>query len=155
LSSFCLFIFWWYWGWTQSSFARQAFYAWAILLVHCPYYSAGLHLFVFGSTGVWTQGFVLARQMTYHLGHVSNPFLFCYFLDRVLLVCPGQPGLRSYLCFPHSCGDRHILTLPSFLLVGIGSWGLFAWSCLEPDLPNSISQIPRSTDINHHAQFIL
>jgi hypothetical protein len=32
---------------------------------------------IFGSTGFWAQGFIPARQLLYHLSHISNPH-FCF-----------------------------------------------------------------------------
>jgi hypothetical protein len=50
---------------------------------------------VFFSTGVWSQGLILARQALYHLIHSSSSF-FCvgYFQDRVSRnTCPGWQTL--------------------------------------------------------------
>jgi hypothetical protein len=32
-----------------------------------------IYLFIFSGTGVWTQGFVLAKQVLYLLSHISSP----------------------------------------------------------------------------------
>jgi hypothetical protein len=44
--------------------------------------------FFFDGTRVWTQGFVLAKQMLYCLSHSSSPFFSGYF---------GDKGLEDYL----------------------------------------------------------
>jgi hypothetical protein len=33
----------------------------------------------FGGTGAWTQDFTLAKQVLYHLTHISSPFCSGYF----------------------------------------------------------------------------
>jgi hypothetical protein len=33
------------------------------------------YLFIFGETGVWTEGFAFAKQALYHLNHISSPKL--------------------------------------------------------------------------------
>jgi hypothetical protein len=35
--------------------------------------------------GVWNQGFVLTKQVFYHLCHITSSFCSCYFGDRGLL----------------------------------------------------------------------
>jgi hypothetical protein len=46
-----------------------------------------LFIYLFGSTGVWTQCLTLARQ---HLSHMSLPFFgFSYLLDKVLNILLG------------------------------------------------------------------
>jgi hypothetical protein len=42
-----------------------------------------------GSTGAWTQGFILARQVLFQLSHTFSHFCSGYFLDRVLLFAPA------------------------------------------------------------------
>jgi hypothetical protein len=49
------------------------------------------NFFCFGSTGVWTWGPVLAREVLYHFSHIPSPLCFCYFVDRFWAFCPGQP----------------------------------------------------------------
>jgi hypothetical protein len=46
-------------------------------------------------TGVWPQGFALARQALYCLSHSFSPFCSDYFADSVLLLCLRLPGLWS------------------------------------------------------------
>jgi hypothetical protein len=41
------------------------------------------------STGVWTQGLMVARKEFYHLSHVVALFCFSYFSGRVLHFCLG------------------------------------------------------------------
>jgi hypothetical protein len=46
--------------------------------------------FVFAGTGVWTQGFSLAKLLLWHLSHTSSPFYSGYFKDGVSwTICPG------------------------------------------------------------------
>jgi hypothetical protein len=48
--------------------------------------------FFFGETGVWTQGFVLAKQVVYHLSHTSGSFCSGHFGDRVSRSILGGGG---------------------------------------------------------------
>jgi hypothetical protein len=51
----------------------------------------GFFLF-FGWTGVWTQGFVLAKQVLYSLSYASSPFCSGCFEDGILrTICLGWP----------------------------------------------------------------
>jgi hypothetical protein len=65
---------------------------WMIALcLHVYFPSPGI-LFS-GGTGVWTQGFVLARQANYCLSHSScSLFNSGCFEDRILLFVPSWPG---------------------------------------------------------------
>jgi hypothetical protein len=55
----------------------------------------GFFLCVCG-TGVWIQGFALAKQALYHLSHTSSPFCSGYFGDLVSwTICPGWLQTRS------------------------------------------------------------
>jgi hypothetical protein len=63
------------------------FFIWLLLFSPPP-----LFFFFFCSTGVWTQGFILARQALYHLSHVPSPFGFDCFRNKVLLFARGRPG---------------------------------------------------------------
>jgi hypothetical protein len=45
--------------------------------------------FIFGSTGVWTQGLELTEPSLYNLSHVFEPFCFSYFLNKFSHSCPG------------------------------------------------------------------
>jgi hypothetical protein len=50
-----------------------------------------IHFFL-GETRVWTLGFVLAKQVLYHLRHTSRLFCSGYFRDGVsLTICPSWP----------------------------------------------------------------
>jgi hypothetical protein len=52
------------------------------------YYNDLNRLFLFS-----TQGFMLAKQVLYHLSHTSSPFWSGYFRDGVsLTIFPGWPG---------------------------------------------------------------
>jgi hypothetical protein len=75
--------------------------------------------FSFCSTGFWTWGLVLARQVLYHLTHTFSPFCLFYFSDRVLCFLPRAGlGLQSsYLCFPSSWGFRCAASSMAPLLV--------------------------------------
>jgi hypothetical protein len=79
---------WWevgqYWGWTQYSLARQAFYH----LSHSgqPHRLVFLSPF-FGETSVWTQGFMLAKQVLYS----SRFALVILEMGVSWTVCPGWP----------------------------------------------------------------
>jgi hypothetical protein len=45
----------------------------------------------------------------------KDPFSFRYFLNRLLHVCPEQPGAQSsYLLFPHSWNDECAQPCPAF-----------------------------------------
>jgi hypothetical protein len=62
--------------------------------------------YLFGSSGVWTQGLTLARQVLYCLSHAPNPFCFS---DRTLNFCPELAWTLcllhcwDYSCIPHIC----------------------------------------------------
>jgi hypothetical protein len=80
-------------------------------------------LFVFqGSTRVWNQCFLLARQVLYHLSHVPSSFWFRCFFNRVLCLCPSWPGLwSSYSVFLLSWDGRYMPLHLGFYWLG---WGL-------------------------------
>jgi hypothetical protein len=68
-------------------------------------FSGQIFVCLFGGTGLWTQGLVLAKHVFFHLSH----FCFGYFWGRVSHLCPLWPGLwSSYLYFLHSWDDRCI-----------------------------------------------
>jgi hypothetical protein len=74
-------------------------------LIFCIHVILWQNFFLFCSIGVWTQGFVLAKQMLYHLSHTSSPFCSGYFGDGSLM--NYLPGLASncdppHLSFPRS-----------------------------------------------------
>jgi hypothetical protein len=67
-----------------------------------------------------------------------QPFFLYYFFNRVSHLCWDQPRLQfSYLCFLHSCNDRHAPVCPAFYWL---TWGLMhffprlASNCHPPDL---------------------
>jgi hypothetical protein len=73
---------------------------------------------------VWNQD--LARQMLYHLSHISS---FSYFSNRVLYLCLGWPGPQfSYFCFLCSWDDKMSTTVSIFLC----GWDRVSWTfCLD------------------------
>jgi hypothetical protein len=60
-----------------------------------PNHSSGHYaklLFFFDRIGIWTQGFMSAKQAFYHVSHTYSPFCSCYFEDEVLwTIYPGWP----------------------------------------------------------------
>jgi hypothetical protein len=86
----------------------------------------------------WVQGIALARWELYHWSHTLSPFCFGYFGDRLLNLCPSQPGLPSSYLSSHII--RMTATMPSFLFVQIESHKLFAQAGLKP--PTSWSLPP-------------
>jgi hypothetical protein len=66
----------------------------------------------FGSTEVWTQGLMLARQVFYNLSHFLSPFCFSYFSDRVSNFCQGWPWFTILRCLPLRWDFRHEPPLP-------------------------------------------
>jgi hypothetical protein len=49
-------------------------------------------LFFFGGTGIWIQGFTLAKQVLYTWATTSSPFYSGYFGDGdSRTICPGRP----------------------------------------------------------------
>jgi hypothetical protein len=59
----------------------------------------GLFVFCcFSGTGIWTWGFMLAKQVFYCLSHRSSPFCSGYFEDGILgTVCLGWPRTWTLL----------------------------------------------------------
>jgi hypothetical protein len=73
-----------------------------------------------GGGVVWTQGFILAWQVLYHLRHASNPFCSSYFGDRVSLFVQLKTFFPRLvwnwdpdLSLPCSLGWQACATLPS------------------------------------------
>jgi hypothetical protein len=62
------------------------------------------------STGVWTQGFALSRQMLYCLSHISSPFCSDFFGERYLLFV--QVGLDHSLPILCCCWDDRCMVPP-------------------------------------------
>jgi hypothetical protein len=56
----------------------------------------------FGNTGVWTQSFVLARQVHYHLSHAPTTFALVF-----LQIVSGVGPQYSYFCLPSTWEYRH------------------------------------------------
>jgi hypothetical protein len=82
----------------------------------------GFYIFwlLFCSSGVWTQGLALARQVLYLLSHTPSPFCSPCFSNRISHLCPGQSGpASSHWSFPCSLDDRHT-TIPSFYCLSCG-----------------------------------
>jgi hypothetical protein len=52
-----------------------------------------LFFFFFGETGIWTLGFVLTKQVLYHLSHASPVHFAWVILEMGVLqtICPGWP----------------------------------------------------------------
>jgi hypothetical protein len=60
-------------------------HTWALaIFVH------GFFVCVYGSSWIWTQGLMVARQVLCHLSHSSNPVLFWLFLRWGLLIAASQ-----------------------------------------------------------------
>jgi hypothetical protein len=82
---------------------------WARMHTKCWEYSvwtwSQLFFFFHGGTGVWTQGFVLARQVFYHLSHASlSSFFEVFFFLRVSLCSPSWPNSWSTSLNPWMLG---------------------------------------------------
>jgi hypothetical protein len=113
-----------------------------------------INSFVGGGSGVWTQGFVLARL--YHFSYTSNTFCFGYLVifETGSMFMHQLDGPQSYLCFLHSLDGRCVLPCPTFY------WA-FYWdgvSCTFcPDwpqtaiLPISASWVVRISGLSHLA----
>jgi hypothetical protein len=110
---------------------------------------------------IWTQGFELAKQALYHLSHISSPFGFGYFGDRLSLFCPCCLGLwSSYVKFPTIAG-----------MTGSGHhaqlFSIEMWSCKQlfdcfglgwpftVILPFSASCRPGTTGTQYHTQLLV
>jgi hypothetical protein len=53
-----------------------------------------LYLFFFCGTGIWTQGFTLAKQVLHHLNLISSPFCSVYLeMEVSWTICPGWPHI--------------------------------------------------------------
>jgi hypothetical protein len=76
--------------------------------------------------GVWTQGFVFARQVLNHLSQDPSPFYSGYFGDRVLLfaqaILDHDPRILSFLLLLEWQTD---VTMPSFFPWDRGLTNLF------------------------------
>jgi hypothetical protein len=105
----------------------------------------------------------------YHLSHISSPFCFSYFGDRVLWLFPAQLGLRSsYVCFLQSWDGRHLLPNPAIGWVGDFTnccpswpWTIIAASqvagisrCKCPCLHFNISEVRRNLKFTRQSQLL-
>jgi hypothetical protein len=82
----------------------------------------GQKLFVFGSSGVWTQSLTTARQVLYHLSHSTSLFFVMgFFQDRVLrTICLGW-------------SRTSILLLSASWVVGLSHWRSLLSPCGDID----------------------
>jgi hypothetical protein len=96
-----------------------------------------IHLFIFGSTGFWTRGFMLARQALYFLSHVSSPLCSDYFGDRVLFLAKAcldhNPPIFG---FHHGWDDRFTPPVPPFFSWDVISWNFWPGLVWNLELPN-------------------
>jgi hypothetical protein len=108
----------------------------AIILLRCDTQNYGVLL----CTGVWTQSFVLARQIFYPFSHVSSHFSLIILKTESCFFCAGWPGPQSYFfklpAVIRVTGVHHHTQLLSF---EVGSCKLFALATLEPHPPPLIS----------------
>jgi hypothetical protein len=107
----------------------------------------------FFSTGIWTQGFTLARQALYHAGHTS--FLLALVISQrrshIFFFCPCWPGHSSPFYSSHVAGMTGVPSTPNFLLVMMGSHKLFVPGCPQTMiLLISASRIAGIISISHH-----
>jgi hypothetical protein len=67
------------------------------------------------STGVWTQGLMLARQAFYPLSHIPNPFALVIFeIGSDFLPGLAWPVILLFYTSCHSWDNRHIPSCPGF-----------------------------------------
>jgi hypothetical protein len=111
-------------------------------------------VFFFDGTRVWTQDFVLAKQVLYHLSHTSSPFCFGYFGDGVLwAICPGWPWTKTFLisasqvariiCVSHGIWLVLFLSL-EFLCLG---WGC---SSVVEHMSSTAKKQERNSSLGEH-----
>jgi hypothetical protein len=93
------------------------------VLLQCHCVCVCVCVCVCGSTGVWTQGFVLVKQTLYHLTPSSSPFCFSYFSDRVSWFLPGPALDHDLLTYaPQVAGIKVYTSMPGlFAVMGVGS----------------------------------
>jgi hypothetical protein len=107
-----------------------------------PVFLTWLFFFFFDGTGVWTQGFICARQVLYHFGHASSPFCSGYFGDRVSLFAQTNLDLNLPIWhLPHSwmTGTGCHAQLFCIKMGLLNFWPRLAWNCSSPDLSLSRS----------------
>jgi hypothetical protein len=106
--------------WYHSSFSFQLYYIHKIIFKKNNFLS-----FIFGNTGIWTQG--CTWQLLYQWSHFPSSFYFCfsYFVNCVSHYCLWWHGLwSSYICLLHNWDDR-----PS-TLVEMGVEWILCLGCL-------------------------
>jgi hypothetical protein len=76
-------------SWLESRVNRTL--TWKSCLTHSYIFLLFFSFFLSGGTGVWIQGFLLAKLVLYCLSHTSNPLSFGYFGagGSHKLICPG------------------------------------------------------------------
>jgi hypothetical protein len=105
--------------------------------------------FFFGSTGAWTWGLGLARQVLYHLSHSASPFCVGYFWGRVSLYTWAGLQYDSICASQHSWDDSHFAQPFSWDVVMQTFCPEWPWTAI---LLISTSWVARSTGLNHCAQ---
>jgi hypothetical protein len=66
------------------------------------------HHQLFGSTGVWTQGFMHARKALWDLSHSPSPFcLIILEIGSYFVHSPSWTMFLLYICFPHNWDDTY------------------------------------------------
>jgi hypothetical protein len=102
-------------------------------------------LWVFFWIGVWTQGFMLAKQVLYHLCHTSSPFCSGY----LFMFCFGstEAWAQGLTLARQAFLSLEPLRQPFFVLgiFEIGSHKLFAWGFLLI----SVSWVAGITGMSH------
>jgi hypothetical protein len=109
------------------------------------------------STGVWTQGFMLATWMLYRLNHTSSPLWFWLLWEWGLAFCPGLLRLcSSYCVLPPAAGVNRCTSLcPAFFFVEMESYkfdSLINWLAqagLTPILLISAFQVASIIGLRH------
>jgi hypothetical protein len=106
----------------------------------------------FDSTEVWTKDLALAKQVFYHLIHLSytaRSSSLVIFWIRVSLSCPAAWGPQfSYPCFLHSW-MTDTCCHAQYLLIEVESPELFPRLASNPDPPNLHLLTSRITDVSH------
>jgi hypothetical protein len=90
-----------------------------------------LLLLIFDGTGVWTRGFMLARQVLYHLSHTSCPFCSDYFGNRILIYSHASLDHNHPIYASHSSLDDRYTPLHLALAVEMGYLECFCEVSLE------------------------
>jgi hypothetical protein len=103
---------------------------------------------VFFCTWVWTQGFMLATQMLYHLSHSSHPFCSDYLGDRVSLL--PRLALILLFIFPTIAVMTGIYQHTQLFLLRWGLRKLFFPTRAVLELWSSHLSITGITVVRHH-----